>query len=285
MRSLGRFKLKDSVVCGFGLDGGAMFGVVPRPLWSKHFPPDHAGRIALVTRSLIVDAPHLQRSVVLDVGMGIHIAEKVKQRNLVTFTHGDQAGAFIAAGLRVDQVTDVIITHLHFDHAAGLVLCTGDSYQPLFPNAIHHVQRAAWDWAQQPTERDRGSFILDGLSVLAERKLLSFVDGDTELLPGLRVMVCNGHTPGMQLVWIEDQGALACYASDLIPTAAHIRLPWIMAYDLQPLVTLAEKRQVLTRLVQYDGLLCLEHDPSCAAVTLRDGDEGMVCLKERITAF
>lgn len=276
MQTLGRFLLHDVVVATFRLDGGAMFGVIPRPLWSRHFPPDELGRIGMVARSLVIQAPHLERTVVVDVGMATHFSDKMTTRHDVRFPHGDEAGAFVDGGVDPAAVTDVIMTHAHFDHVAGLVGPTPTGgWRPLFPAARHHISRAAWQWAAAPSERDQGSFVLTGLSVLEELGLLTLVDEPREIMPGVRLEFVEGHSPGMSLVWVEDQGQVAGYMADLIPTAAHVPLPWIMAYDLQPLVTLTEKRRVLDELIAADALVCLEHDPSAAAVRLARGSRGV----------
>lgn len=269
----GELHLRGVLTCRFGLDGGAMFGVVPRPLWSRAFLPDDVGRIALCTRSLVIDAPRQGRRVVVDVGCGSHLPAKLRDRHALEFPYGDEAGAYRQAGIDPDSVSDVIVTHLHFDHAAGLVRANpgAASYAPLFAHARHHVQRRAWEY--RPGERDAGSFVRAGLDTLATGGRLQLHDGPCDLFPGLRLEPLTGHSPGMQVAWVGHERPLL-YAADLIPTAAHLPLAWIMAYDLQPLVTLEEKRCLLGQLADRQGALFLEHDPRCAVLDLRRAADG-----------
>ena len=160
------------------------------------------------------------------------------------------------------DITDVILTHLHFDHAGGSTVRTADGIVPAFPKARYVVQRDHWEAALHPTERDRASFFADDFLPLREAGLLEFTDGEGELFPGIRLRLFHGHTRAMQVPLVTDGAASLLYCADLIPMAPHLQLPWIMGYDLRPLVTLEEKRATLTAAADERWILALEHDPA-----------------------
>jgi glyoxylase-like metal-dependent hydrolase (beta-lactamase superfamily II) len=255
----------------FRLDGGAMFGVVPKPLWSRKHPADDANRIQMVTRCLLARGDG--RVVLVDTGMGGDWS--AKERTIYAIENGDRSigNAVASAGLDASDVTDVVLTHLHFDHAGGGVIRTGDVLEPAFPNARYHVQEEHLTWALEPTERDRRSFRPETFLPLRDAGRLALARGDAEILPGIFVERTSGHTIGHQVVRIGEGEGSVVYCGDLIPTAAHLPAPWVMGYDLQPVTTMQEKMALLERAADRKWLLVLEHDPSCPAVRVdRDGD-------------
>ena len=265
----------------FRLDGGAMFGVVPRDVWEREHAPDARNRVALQARVLLLRG--LERCVLVDTGMGSKWTEPDRDRFGIEGC--GLASALAAEGLRPEDVTDVVLTHLHFDHAGGLTGGSGDV--PTFPAATVHLQRRNWDWARSPSERDRGSYRRENWAPYeagggASGGRLRLVDGDCEVLPGIEVRVCEGHTVGQQIVRVPGgpNGGALVYPSDIIPTVAHLRGTWSMAYDLQPLVLIREKQEILERARAGGDWLVFEHDPAVGAARVGLDDRGRPILVE-----
>ena len=241
-----------------------MFGIIPRPLWERTNPPDESNRIAMTCRCLLVELGN-GRHALVDVGIGDGWSER--EREIYKIQDQDPAlhRALAAHGLAPKDIDEVILTHLHFDHAGGL-RCAGDGGErrPCFPHARHWVQRRNWSWAHSPSARDGGSYRIEDFAWLAEEggPELVLVDGIDEILPGIEVVPCHGHTFGMQVVKITTENN-SCYVhmADLIPTSSHLRDPYVMGYDLQPLVTVEEKRELLYHASREGWILCFEHDP------------------------
>ncbi len=243
------------------LDGGAMFGVVPRPLWEKEIPPDSRHRIPLALRCLLVEAPNAL--VLVDTGIGNKESEKFRDIYGVD-NHGDPTrleNALRSAGFEVEDVDLVVSTHLHFDHAGGNMVLGSDGVPiPAFPKARYVMQRGELEFAASPSERVRASYMAKNFGPLVEADLVDTVEGPTELLEGVRLLPTPGHTPFHQSVLLESGGESALFLADLCPTAAHLPLPWIMGYDLEPLVTLETKRSVLQKARDEGWTLIFQHD-------------------------
>jgi glyoxylase-like metal-dependent hydrolase (beta-lactamase superfamily II) len=263
------------VVSEFALDGGAMFGVIPRPMWERAAPPDSLGRISMVTRSLVVRISDTNRVVVIDSGMGQNWSDIERSRYRVAKEVPSIAESLEEIGIERDQVTDAIITHLHFDHAGGWTESDSNGkLVPVFPNATHYVQEEQLNTALEPSARDRGSFIEGNFKSLAEAGLIKTVAGSCELPCGVDVIALRGHTPGLQVPIVRGEKETVVFPSDLIPTAAHLKLPWIMAYDLYPLKTLEEKADLLEKAANNDWTLVIQHDPEITAVKItKHGDK------------
>jgi glyoxylase-like metal-dependent hydrolase (beta-lactamase superfamily II) len=244
------------------LDGGAMFGVVPRPLWEKTTSPDERGRIVLAMRPLLVRGV---RTLLIDAGLGDKENEKFCDiYGVDRARHLDHALA--DAGVSPDDIDIVLATHLHFDHAGGFTMRdqTG-RVRPRFPRARYVVRRGEWEDATHPHERNRASYRFDNFVPLAEVGVLEMVDADQTIMPGVRVRRTGGHTMHHQVVWIESGRDRAVYAADLIPTAAHLPNAWIMGYDLYPMDTLAAKKTLFRDMLERQTLLFFDHDPLVAA--------------------
>jgi glyoxylase-like metal-dependent hydrolase (beta-lactamase superfamily II) len=256
----------------FALDGGAMFGVVPHPLWTKTNPPDERNRITLAARSLLVRGNG--RTILVDNGNGSKFTEK--QRDIYRLdTAGSELHRSLARhGISAEDVTDVLLTHLHFDHAGGSTHAEGGEIIPSFPKARYYVQKAHWELALHPTEKDRGSFMKDDFMPLHNHGVLEFLDGEGELFPGIDLLVMNGHTSAQQLPLIRSGDTTLLYCCDLFPTISHLPLPYIMAYDVRPLTTLEEKKRILNNAVEHNWILFFEHDPSTAAGRAMITDKG-----------
>jgi len=244
------------------LDGGAMFGVVPKPLWEKRIPPDHRNRIPLVMRCLLVEAP--DALVLIDTGAGNKESEKFVDIYGI-WNHGDPTrleDGIRHAGFDPSDVDIVVNTHLHFDHAGGNTFRDPEGeVRVSFPGARYVVQRGELDFARSKNERIRASYLPHNFEPVEALGLWTLVDGVAEVTQGVRVVPTPGHVPFHQSVTVESDGEVACFLGDVCPTAAHIPLPWIMGYDLEPLVTLESKRSLWKQALEGDWLLVFEHDP------------------------
>jgi len=253
------------------LDGGAMFGVVPKPLWERRIPADERNRIPLALRCLLVE--HDDGLVLIDTGIGNKEDEKF--RGIYGVDNAGQAGrtqledALRELGHGPADIRWVINTHLHFDHAGG------DTWRdpsgkiaPAFPKARYVVQRRELEFARHTNERTAGSYLTPNFTAID----FTLLDGESEPVPGIRCLPTPGHVPYHQSVLVESGGERACFLADLVPTSAHLPLPWIMGYDLEPLVTLESKRQLYRRAEGEGWLLVFEHDP--AVVAGRLGTDG-----------
>jgi glyoxylase-like metal-dependent hydrolase (beta-lactamase superfamily II) len=276
--NVGGYEIHSIETGRFALDGGAMFGVVPWVFWSKTNPPDSRNRITLAARCLLLIGNG--KVILVDNGNGTKWTEKLKDIYRLDNTRYDLERSLAERGVSPDDVTDVILTHLHFDHCGGSTKVIDGKAAPTFRNAVHYVQREHWNLSQHPTEKDRGSFIKEDFMLLQESGMLTFVDGEKELFPGVRMIVCNGHTSAQQLPIVSDGSAKILFCCDLVPTASHIPFPYIMGYDVRPLVTLQEKKNILPRAEKEGWILFLEHDPDTEAVTLKQGEKGLVVDKK-----
>lgn len=243
----------------FRLDGGAMFGVVPRVLWEKSDPADAENRILLGLNCLLVRGAGF--TLLIDTGLG----DKEDARFLAHFPlerQGDLFSELAACGVAPEDVTHVVNTHLHFDHCGGNTrLDAAGRAEPSFPRARYFVQRGEWEDAIRPHALSRASYLARNFLPVAEAGLLERVDGEAEILPGVQLLPTPGHTPHHQSVLIDLPGGRRLfYPGDLIPTSSHLPLAWIMAYDLAPRVTLETKARLLARQRAEDWFVCFEHE-------------------------
>lgn len=269
---IGKYELL-TVQSGFiGLDGGAMFGIIPKPLWEKTNPADEVNRVTLATRNLLLVSD--TKRILIDTGMGDKWDEK--SRNIFRIDENlSLEKALSQKGYSFDDVTDVILTHLHFDHTGGSTKIVDGKIVPSFPNAVYHVQKQNFDWALNPSDRDRGSYLKENFEPLAKEGVLNLLT-NTQFDVNISFEIINGHTFGQQMIKIFDGSNTVLYCADLLPFVSHIRLPFIMAYDLQPLVTLTEKKKYLKQALDENWILYFGHDPEYAAVTLKHSDKGIV---------
>ena len=245
-----------------GLDGGAMFGSVPRPLWERLIPPDAQHRIPLAMRLLLLEEVDGDRLVLVDGGIGDK--EDMTFRERFCVVSDPLRVALHAASIDPDQITDVVITHLHFDHAGGLTSREGDRVVPVLPKARHWLQRRNHDNCNDPNPRERASYLRENLDPLREVEL-ELLDGEEEIFPGVRVEPSDGHTDGMQTVRVEGGGEVIRYLADLAPTHHHVRLPFCMGYDMCAKTVLAEKARMVAAARDEGAILLFEHDPHFAA--------------------
>lgn len=265
----------------FRLDGGAMHGVVPKTLWSKLAPVDADNRVEYTTRCLLLEGHG--RRILVETGNG----DKWSPREQAMFAVEEGAGIarrLRAAHIEPDSIDTVITTHLHFDHIGGAVWRdeTG-TLRPTFPQARHITQKRELEDAFHPNERNRASYRQENLEPLAQAGLFQPVDGEVEIAPGLRVLPTPGHTPGHQSILIDSGGLCILFCGDVIPTSIHVRLPWVMAYDVLPLVTLETKRALYDRALRHGWILVWGHDRDYAAGRIARDAKGDVSVCETIT--
>lgn len=259
--SLGDWTLHTLETGHLWLDGGAMFGSVPRPLWSRTNPPDEKNRIRLAMRCLLLEGRG--QRVLVDDGIGRKYDAKFRDIFRVEEDLSLE-GALAARGLVPADVTDVILTHLHFDHAGGSTRRDGDRVVPAFPAARYWVQRANLENARRPNARERASYLPENFEPLVEAGSLGTWDGACEPWPGIEVQPVHGHTRGQQVVRVHGDGRAAWFVTDLVPTAAHVRVPYVMGYDVAAIETMTEKKLLLGRAAAENAWVVLEHDPDTA---------------------
>jgi len=266
----------------FRLDGGAMHGVVPKTLWSKLVSCDALNRCSYSTRCLLIEVGG--RRVLVETGNGDKFSPKLKE--IYGIDHDRAIGAALAeVGLRPDDIDTVVMTHLHFDHSGGTTRQTpSGGFEPVFKKARHVVQRREWADATHPHERNRASYLQENLGPLEAASLLQLVDGETEIAPGVRVVPTPGHTAGHQSILVgAPDGPKALFLGDVVPTAVHVRLPWVMSYDLDPARTVETKRDLFTRALAEDWLLLWGHDPDHMGGRLGVGKDGAFVIRELAT--
>ncbi len=268
----------------FGLDGGSMFGTVPKVLWEKQIPADAQNRIPMEARALLLKSS--DKNILIDCGNGGYFVEKFGDKlgpKFAQMYNIDPQGPSLLkslnkAGLQPEDITDVILTHLHFDHCGGGTLWKDGKIVPQFPKAKYYVQKTNFTTAQNPNIRERASYLSSNFIPLMECGALKLVEGpQKDFLPGVSLEISNGHTQGHQWVKISDDKTTLVYCGDLIPTSAHVRLAWIMGYDLDPLLIIKEKAALLNSAAEEGWHLFFEHDSNCDACTVvKNGNDFVV---------
>jgi len=263
----------DAVDTGFfWLDGGSMFGSVPKPLWAKLQPPDERNRIRLAMRCMLLRGHG--RTVLVDDGLGDKFPPKLVDIYRVEPDASTLESSLAGFGLGVGDVTDVVLTHLHFDHAAGSTKLERGVLVPRLPNASYHVQRRNLDNARHPNPRERAYYMPENFEPLVQAGVLDTWDGPGAPWPGFEIVTADGHTRGQQLVRVHGPEGAAYFVADLVPTASHVRVPFVMGYDVAAIETMEEKRALLGRAATEHAWILLEHDPNVAwARPAFDGDD------------
>ncbi len=275
MVQIGNYKL-DRVDTGrFALDGGAMFGVVPKVLWQDKIGADDKNRIPLALRTLLIRGDG--RVILIDTGIGEKWSPKLMELYGIEQSAHPLVTALASNGIAPEEVTDLIVTHLHFDHVGGATTYdTNRKLVPTLPNAKVHVQKANWEHANDPNEKDKASYLSENFVPLYETGVLNLVEGEREILPGITVIPSNGHTIGQQIIRIGDGKGAVVYCGDLVPTSAHLPIPWVMGYDLFPMTTIEEKKSILPVAAKEGWRLFFEHDPVRSSCTIGWTDRGPV---------
>ena len=264
---IGSYQLYSIETSEFALDGGAMFGIIPKPLWEKEVPADEQNRITMVTRSLLLVSD--DHKIIVDTGNGTKWQEKFRDIYRIELDNLNLEKSLSKYNFTPGDITDVYCTHLHFDHVGGNTKIVAGKLEPVFPNATYWVQNENWELANSPSEKDAGSFMSADWSVLLENNMIHFVDGKESFLPEIENHLTYGHTTGLMHPIIGDSTNKLIYMADLIPMAAHIPLPWVMAYDIHPAQTVQEKGEILPTIVDEEWIIFFEHDPVHQAATVQ----------------
>jgi glyoxylase-like metal-dependent hydrolase (beta-lactamase superfamily II) len=259
------------------LDGGAMFGVVPKPLWERRIPADARNRIPLALRCLLVETP--DALVLIETGLGNKENEKfIDIYGVENAGRGGRTAledGLASLGIRPEDISLVINTHLHFDHGGGNTFRDeAGVIRPTFPNARYVVQRGEFDYATHTNERTAASYFNPNFVPLRDAGLLDLIEGEREIVEGIRVIASPGHVPFHQSVVLESEGETALFLADVMPTSAHVPLPWIMGYDVEPLVTLESKRRILAQAAEREWLMIFEHDATVPWGRVRHDGKG-----------
>ncbi|MCB0643856.1 MAG: MBL fold metallo-hydrolase [Phaeodactylibacter sp.] len=263
----------------FKLDGGAMFGIVPKRLWQKLNPPDENNLCTWAMRCLLIETG--DRKILVDTGLGTKYDEKFKHH---FEPHGSATllGSLKAKGLNPEEITDVFLTHLHFDHVGGATTFdAGGKVVPTFPNATYWSSEVHYKWAMEPKAREKASFLQENFVPIEQAGQLRFLPVQAEAyewLPGIRIHFAYGHTQAMMLLEIQAGPETLIYCADLIPSSFHIGMPYIMSYDVQPLRTLVEKEDLLNQALDKNWKLILEHDPKLQGISLKKDDRNRIVI-------
>jgi len=254
----------------FGLDGGSMFGIVPRPLWAREATPDARNRITCALNLLLVKDG--DRNILIDCGIGDRWDHKQADRYAISKATGSLDSTLAQHGMRSEDITDVIVSHMHFDHQGGAVVRDqSGALVPRFPNAVYHYQKRQVDWARNPVAVDTASFRPDDFFPVFDAGQAEMHEGNWHMNNHITVEVLDGHTTGLQVVHIATESGHVAFCSDSIPLSPHIKLPYIMAYDLRPVKSLQEKADLLERAADGGWHLFLMHDPQWVAVKVEQG--------------
>jgi glyoxylase-like metal-dependent hydrolase (beta-lactamase superfamily II) len=258
----------------FKLDGGAMFGVVPKSIWNKLNPADDNNMCSWAMRCLLIEDG--KRLILVDNGMGNKQDAKFFG---YYYLHGNDTleKSLQKHGFSVNDITDMVLTHLHFDHCGGSIQYNADrtKLEPAFKNATYYCNAKHWDWAVHPNPREKASFLKENILPIQESGQLKFIDSSTELIPGLSFLEVNGHTEAMMLPVVRYKNTTVAFMADLIPSAGHLPVPYVMGYDTRPLETLKEKESILKTALENDWKLFFEHDPTIECVSLERTERGI----------
>ncbi|MBF0541844.1 MAG: MBL fold metallo-hydrolase [Nitrospirae bacterium] len=278
---IGKYNIYSIDTGSFRLDGGAMYGVVPKVIWERSSIPDSRNRIQLCSRSLLLCSK--DRNILVDTGMGLLWEEKHRDMYAIDNSESTLIESLKKIGTDPADITDVFLTHLHFDHTGGCTEIQNGRRIPAFPNALYYIQKEHYQWAINPSKKDRGSFIPEYFSVLMQSGILRFLDDEKYLDDEIEILTFSGHTPRQQTIKIADSYSTLFFAADIIPICSHIKIPYIMAYDLQPAYTAAEKEAVLTTAADENWLIFLQHDPFNQGIRVKKGKSSFeVSAREQI---
>jgi len=279
LNNIGEWKIIVLETGDFRLDGGAMMGTVPKVLWEQTNPADAVNRIDLSLRCLLLD--NGSKRVLIETGMGNKFDEKFRSMFAIEQSINPLSDTLSEYGYSNESITDVILTHLHFDHAGGAVsFAVNSDLIPAFPNAQYHVSERNWDTGSTPNSRDRASYLKENYMPLKDSGVLNLIADNSEIFPGISSYIVNGHTTGQQLIKVESEGEVLVFCADLIPLRSHLKLPWIMGYDLNALLSLEEKTKFLQEAAEKDWWLFFYHDPKTVAVKIAKGEKYYDVVKE-----
>ena len=274
-------KLYSLETGNFKIDAGPMFGVIPKTMWSKVCQSDENNLCVLANRCLLCETE--SKLILIDVGIGNKVSEKAVMQSQID-TSRNIVSELLNHGFKPEQVTDVILTHLHWDHCGGAVDYNngvkGD-YKRVFPNAIHHISRKQWEWAINPNKREAAAYPPEYILPLEDYDL-NLVEAPGEIIPGIEIFFSDGHTPGQMIPVINAGNFKIAFGGDLVSSSAHVSLLWIPAYDIYPLSSIDEKEKFLKDCLDNNIYILFEHDPVCEAASLQEGTKGPE-IKECLT--
>jgi glyoxylase-like metal-dependent hydrolase (beta-lactamase superfamily II) len=277
---IGPFELFAVESGRFRLDGGAMFGVVPKTLWARHIECDEKNRIPMAMRCLLIKSDNTGKIYLVDTGTGTKFDEKMNSIYAVDHSHSDLVGSLRQCGVAPGDVTDIIFSHLHFDHCGGTTYYDEQGeLRHRFPNAAYHVNERHLQNALNPNAREKASFLKDNIQPISRSGRLYTVGDHHTFEEGLYSLPAEGHTIGQQLPVVEADGKTVVFTADLIPTHVHIPLAWVMGYDMRPIITLEEKEAFLIKAAARNWHLFLEHDAEKEVITVQN-DNGKFSIKE-----
>lgn len=271
MLNIGKYTIEEIKTGTFALDGGAMFGIIPKPLWEKTNPADEKNRIQLGVRCLLLQSE--SKKILVETGIGNDWDEKFQKIYKIDQSKTDLQKSLKEKGIDSSEITDVILTHLHFDHVGGAVNFKNGKPVPAFPNAKYHIQKEHFEYSQNCSDKDRGSFIKNRFLPLAEEGLLN-LSSETQFDDEIEFRLVYGHTRAQQLIKLSDGNQTYLYAGDLIPFYSQIPIVYLMGYDIEPLKTVQEKKKYLTEAVEEEWKLIFGHDPNVAMATVQKAEKG-----------
>lgn len=263
----------------FKLDGGAMFGVVPKTMWSKLNPPDANNLCTWAMRCMLIERD--KKLILIDTGMGHKQDEKFRS-HFHPHGNGNLVNSIQAKGYSIDDVTDVILTHLHFDHCGGAIVRENDKLLPQFKNARYWSHETHWDWALTPNDREKASFLKENILPIQENGQLSFLEEDSFKNWGIEFDFAYGHTEAMAIPYIDYNGKTIVFAADLMPSSYHIPMPYVMAYDIRPLETLSEREKLYQKVLDKNAFIFFEHDPVNELGSLKKNEQGRIVLDQLV---
>ncbi|MDZ7714588.1 MAG: MBL fold metallo-hydrolase [Balneolaceae bacterium] len=270
---LGPFTLYSIETGRFKLDGGAMFGVVPKTLWSRHIEVDDKNRIPMAMRCLLIASENTDKLYLIDNGCGTKFNEKMEHIYGLDHSHSNLLDSLSTHGFSPSDITDIIFSHLHFDHCGGTTYYDENgNIKHTFENATYHVPEKHWETANNPNAREKASFLKDNINPIGESGRLHLVEENHEYEKGLTAIPVNGHTISQQLPKIQHNGKTVVFAADLLPTHVHVPLPWVMGYDMYPTKTLEEKEQILKKATEENWYFFLEHDATEEIISIGKED-------------
>ena len=271
LENIGKWKIFALETGSFRLDGGAMMGSVPKVLWQETNKPDSLNRIKLSLRCLLADDG--ENIILVETGIGHKNSNSFIEMFDIRHDENTLSNSLDKYGYSHENITHVILTHLHFDHAGGALYYDGDELKPTFPNAKYYVSKRNWNAGLNPSPRDRASYLDLNYKLLENKGLLHLISDNSNILDGVSTYTVDGHTTGQQLIKISSSNKTLVFCSDLIPLKSHLKLPWIMGYDLNAALTLKEKKEFLNQASKFDWLLFFYHDPDYVAVRVKKGDK------------
>jgi glyoxylase-like metal-dependent hydrolase (beta-lactamase superfamily II) len=269
----GAFKLYTIETGRFRLDAGAMFGVVPKPLWSRYIDVDDKNRMLMASRCLLIESQQTGAIYLIDNGVGSKLNDKMAAIYDINYEHSDLISSLSYHGFSPDDVTDIIFTHLHFDHCGGTTFYDeSGTIAHTFQHAAYHITKKHWQTATEPNAREKASFLSDNIDPLADSGRLHLIEERHQFEEGLSTLPAEGHTLGQQLPKVDAGGRSIVFAADLLPTHVHLPLAWVMVYDMRPVQTLKEKEAFLDEAIEEGWYLFMEHDPDREVIRVRRQD-------------